>query len=481
MANQSILTSTKKLLGIEEDYEQFDMDIIIYINSAFMSLNQLGLGPEDGFVIYSKSEEWTSFLDDRKDLEAVKSYVYLKTRLIFDPPQMGYLVEAINKQVSEIEWRLNVQVDPGTKSSNNGAAFDHAKLNNRSLPNQHPALAISFTDGSSLQAKYDSGQFGTVFDPTSIEQSIVEIENSFLDHADNETIHVTDEDQSKWNESVKTVSELSLNGRNLIPLTNQGPSNCRYLTLGGKSVISEYYTGGVNAARITLTFDDGIMPGTYTEAFIFGLSNFLKQIKQNQQYRVSFDLYSDKPIYTGLISIKNSDGTYPLTSNDEQFIYDTANRWTNISVVLKTAWYETANISKQVLYIDTGSLNVSRGLVIKNIELESALAWSPDPFDAQAMIKTLSNTGDQKILNARTQITLSDLRLEHLNLTETIKTEIAAIQELAINARNIANISAATAAAAGERAELGIRTADANTVEIATLREAIIALGGAVS
>lgn len=107
----SILTSIKKLLGIEEDYEHFDTDIIILINAAFMNLNQLGIGPEQGFVIQDKSMKWSDFIGDRKDLEAIKSYVYLKTKLIFDPPQMGYLVDAIKTQITELEWRLNVQIE----------------------------------------------------------------------------------------------------------------------------------------------------------------------------------------------------------------------------------------------------------------------------------------------------------------------------------------------------------------------------------
>lgn len=111
----SILTSTKKMLGIAEDYTQFDSDIIIYINGAFMTLMQLGVGPEHGFAISDKDATWDSFLENRKDLEAVKTYVYLKTRLIFDPPQMGYLVDAIQKQCDEIEWRLNVQAESISK------------------------------------------------------------------------------------------------------------------------------------------------------------------------------------------------------------------------------------------------------------------------------------------------------------------------------------------------------------------------------
>jgi hypothetical protein len=112
---ESILTSVKKLIGIEESYEHFDQDIIIYINSAFANLNQLGVGPTEGFNVESKTETWSDFIGERKDLESIKSYVYLKVRLIFDPPQMGYLVDAIKDQIKEIEWRLNVQVEGGNQ------------------------------------------------------------------------------------------------------------------------------------------------------------------------------------------------------------------------------------------------------------------------------------------------------------------------------------------------------------------------------
>jgi len=107
----SILTSIKKILGIEEEYEHFDKDLIIHINSIFMTLNQLSIGPENGFKIKDKTETWDSFLEDRTDLEAIKTYMAQKIRLIFDPPQMGYLVESINKQCQESEWRLNIQAE----------------------------------------------------------------------------------------------------------------------------------------------------------------------------------------------------------------------------------------------------------------------------------------------------------------------------------------------------------------------------------
>lgn len=108
----SILTSVKKMLGIPEDYEQFDMDIIMHINSVLMILTQLGVGPEEGFTISNKSDKWSDFIGEGKLLELVKSYVYLKVRLIFDPPQSSSIIEAMNRQISEFEWRINIAVDP---------------------------------------------------------------------------------------------------------------------------------------------------------------------------------------------------------------------------------------------------------------------------------------------------------------------------------------------------------------------------------
>ena len=110
----SILTSVKKMLGIPEEYEQFDMDIIMHINSVFMILTQLGVGPEEGFTISNKSDKWSDFIGEGKLVELVKSYIYLKVRLIFDPPQSSSIIEAMNRQISEFEWRINVAVDPSS-------------------------------------------------------------------------------------------------------------------------------------------------------------------------------------------------------------------------------------------------------------------------------------------------------------------------------------------------------------------------------
>lgn len=108
---ESILTSIKKLLGISEDYKQFDDDIIMHINTVFLNLTQLGVGPEAGFSIEDSSTEWYDFIEDNTQLQAVKSYIYLKVKLLFDPPLSSAVIESTNRMISELEWRLNVAVE----------------------------------------------------------------------------------------------------------------------------------------------------------------------------------------------------------------------------------------------------------------------------------------------------------------------------------------------------------------------------------
>lgn len=109
---ESILTSIKKMLGITEEYEHFDADLIMHINSAFMILNQLGVGPANGFRITGEDETWADFIPADQQLELVKSYMHLKVKLLFDPPLGSAVIEVMNRQISEFEWRLNVEVDP---------------------------------------------------------------------------------------------------------------------------------------------------------------------------------------------------------------------------------------------------------------------------------------------------------------------------------------------------------------------------------
>ena len=106
---ESILTSIKKMLGMEENYNVFDTDIIIHINTIFMTLNQLGVGPSSGFKIEDDSTTWSEYIDEDSDLEAVKTYIYLKVKFLFDPPLSSSVIEVMKQSITELEWRLNVQ------------------------------------------------------------------------------------------------------------------------------------------------------------------------------------------------------------------------------------------------------------------------------------------------------------------------------------------------------------------------------------
>ena len=104
----SILTSVKKMVGVAEEYTAFDLDILTHINTVFSTLNQVGIGPVDGFMIEDATPTWDAFLGSNLLLNSVKSYTYLRVKLLFDPPQTSYGITALKEQVQEFEWRLNV-------------------------------------------------------------------------------------------------------------------------------------------------------------------------------------------------------------------------------------------------------------------------------------------------------------------------------------------------------------------------------------
>lgn len=109
---ESILTSIKKLLGIQEDYTHFDADIIMHINTVFMTLSQLGIGPPKGFSIGDDKAIWADYISgENKNFESIKTYIYLKVKLVFDPPLSSSVIESINRTISELEWRLNVEAE----------------------------------------------------------------------------------------------------------------------------------------------------------------------------------------------------------------------------------------------------------------------------------------------------------------------------------------------------------------------------------
>ena len=113
--DDSILNTIKKQLGITEDYTVFDNDLIVHINSVFLTLSQLGVGPDEGFFIEGKTDSWTDYIDEGVLLNSIKTYVYLKVKLLFDPPGSSYAIDAINNIIKELEWRINVQVENKTK------------------------------------------------------------------------------------------------------------------------------------------------------------------------------------------------------------------------------------------------------------------------------------------------------------------------------------------------------------------------------
>lgn len=107
----SILISVKKILGVDNAYKVFDLDIITHINSAFGTLNQLGVGPKQGFMIEDETATWTDFYANDNRLNSVRSYLYLKVRVLFDPPGTSYLIQSLKEEIAQLEWRLTLVKD----------------------------------------------------------------------------------------------------------------------------------------------------------------------------------------------------------------------------------------------------------------------------------------------------------------------------------------------------------------------------------
>ena len=111
----SILNSTKKLLGIPTEYDHFDIDIMMHINAVFMTLQQLGVGPANGFMISDEYTTWDQFMTEGPALNTVKSYMGLKVQMLFDPPSSGTIMEARKTMIAEYEWRLNLAAETPQK------------------------------------------------------------------------------------------------------------------------------------------------------------------------------------------------------------------------------------------------------------------------------------------------------------------------------------------------------------------------------
>jgi len=108
--SDSILLSIKQMLGLQDEYDAFDMDIIMHINSVISILNQMGVG-EENFKVQDETQTWDEFMTDKHNMEEVKSYIYLKVKLLFDPPLNSAVLQSQKELISELEWRLNVECD----------------------------------------------------------------------------------------------------------------------------------------------------------------------------------------------------------------------------------------------------------------------------------------------------------------------------------------------------------------------------------
>ena len=108
---ESILATIKKMLGITADCTHFDSEIIVHINTVMLTLSQIGVGEDIPISITGETETWSTVFGDMRNIEAVKTYIYIKVRLLFDPPASSYVLESLNRTASELEWRLNVQTD----------------------------------------------------------------------------------------------------------------------------------------------------------------------------------------------------------------------------------------------------------------------------------------------------------------------------------------------------------------------------------
>lgn len=109
--NENILNSIKKLLGIPEDYTAFDQDIMMHINSVFMILSELGVGPSNGYSLKDGVEKWGDFISDDKNLEGIKTYIYMKVKTIFDPPLNSAVLASMKELINEFEWRINNEAE----------------------------------------------------------------------------------------------------------------------------------------------------------------------------------------------------------------------------------------------------------------------------------------------------------------------------------------------------------------------------------
>lgn len=166
--DDSILDTIKKMLGIDPTVTAFDTDIIVLINSAFLPLNQIGIGPVEGYSISGSSGKWSEYTTDIDNLESVKSYIYLKVKTIFDPPSSSYVLQQYTQTIKELEWRLclegeaiphpdNEQYYDGEYTITPKSYTQMLETNNKKMRDDVDVEAIPY-----LQASNNSGGLTTI-------------------------------------------------------------------------------------------------------------------------------------------------------------------------------------------------------------------------------------------------------------------------------------------------------------------------------
>ena len=184
---ESILKSIKKMLGIVEDYDAFDGVITMHINSVFSTLTQLGIGPNEGFSIYDELETWSDFIGDDTVLEAVKSYTYLRVKLLFDPPMSSTVIESMNRQINELEWRLNLLSD--NQSENNPESDKNICISIiKSEINANGELILTYSDNTVVNLGVVVGKDGTNYVLTDTDKT--EIANIVINKYDSSVMAI---------------------------------------------------------------------------------------------------------------------------------------------------------------------------------------------------------------------------------------------------------------------------------------------------
>ena len=154
----SILKSTKLAVGVEPSYSVFDQQLIMNINSVFGTLNQLGVGPPTAFEIEDETPTWSDFFAGRKNLGPVKSYMQLRVRLLFDPPTVGFVLTAMQEQIKELEWRLNVERESTDWVDPNGLTEPSPGDPTVPTPNLPDEELDGFIDGQSFELIYKNAR-----------------------------------------------------------------------------------------------------------------------------------------------------------------------------------------------------------------------------------------------------------------------------------------------------------------------------------